>query len=161
MLLVVVVAALIVLLTAALSVIESAIIYVDELRLSTILRNKPKHRDDIKYIIRRKDRHLSSMVVLITLISIAGSSVIGAIAARTFDDLGLAIFTALLTYCMLVFAKILPKLYAMQVADKVLDRTAPFVRFVAFLLRPVIRFTLGVDSPVWYSGQQEANAGRA
>ncbi|AMO57919.1 hypothetical protein GZ77_12435 [Endozoicomonas montiporae] len=142
MLLVVVVAALIVLLTAALSVIESAIIYVDDLRLATILRNNPKNRDDIKYVIRQKDRHLSSMVVLITLISIAGSSVIGAIAARQFDDLGLAIFTALLTYCMLVFAKILPKLYAVQVADRVLDHTAPFVRFVAFLLRPVIRFTL-------------------
>ncbi|MCW7554621.1 CNNM domain-containing protein [Endozoicomonas gorgoniicola] len=146
MLLVVVVAALIVLLTAALSVIESAIIYVDELRLATILRNssknKPKNRDDIKYVIQQKDRHLSSMVVLITLISIAGSSVIGAIAAREFNDLGLAVFTVLLTYCMLVFAKILPKLYAVQVADQVLDYTAPFVRFVAFLLRPVIRFTL-------------------
>lgn len=142
MLLVVAVATLIVLLTAALSVIESAIIYVDEIRLSTILRNKPEHRDDIKYIIRRKDQHLSSMVVLITLISIAGSSAIGAIAARQFDDLGLAIFTALLTYCMLVFAKILPKLYAVQVAEQVLDFSAPFVRMVAFLLRPVIRFTL-------------------
>ena len=142
MLLVVVVATLIVLLTAALSVIESAIIYIDELRLSTILRNKPKNLDDIKYIIRRKDQHLSSMVVLITLISIAGSSLIGAMAARQFNDLGLAVFTALLTYCMLVFAKILPKLYAVQVAEKVLDHSAPFVRVITFLLRPVIRFTL-------------------
>lgn len=142
MFLVVAVATLIVLLTAALSVIESAIIYVDDLRLSTIKRNNPKHYEDIKFIIRRKDQHLSSMVVLITLISIAGSSAIGAIAAREFDDLGLAIFTVLLTYCMVVFAKILPKLYAVQVAEQVLDYSAPFVRVVAFLLRPVIRFAL-------------------
>ena len=142
MLLVVVVAALIVLVTAALSVIESAIIYVDDLRLSTILRHNPRHREDIKYIIKRKDQHLSSMVVLITLISIAGSSMIGAMAARYFNDLGLALFTAGLTYCMLVFAKLLPKLYSVQIAEQVLEVAAPFVRFVAFLLRPMIRFTL-------------------
>ena len=142
MLLVVAVATLIILLTAALSVIESAIIYVDELRLSAILKNKSRHRDDVKYIIRRKDQHLSSMVVLITLISIAGSSLVGAMAARQFNDMGLAVFTALLTYCMLVFAKILPKLYAVQIAEEVLDYSAPFVRIITFLLRPVIRFTL-------------------
>ena len=88
MLLVVAVACLIVAFTAILSIIESAIIYVDDLRLATILRNKPENKADIKYIIKNKEAHLSSMVMLITLISIAGSSLIGAIAARHFNDTG-------------------------------------------------------------------------
>ncbi|MGI9274634.1 MAG: CNNM domain-containing protein, partial [Endozoicomonas sp.] len=142
MLLVVAVAVLIVVITAILSVIESAIIYVDDLRLAAILSRKPVHGDDICYVIKNKDAHLSSMVVLITLISIAGSSSIGAIAAKQFDDIGLAVFTALLTYCMLVFAKILPKLLAVQIADTVLDHSAKFVRVVCLLLGPVLRLTL-------------------
>ena len=142
MLLVVAVAVLIVVITAVLSVIESAIIYVDDLRLATILRRKPNHADDIRHVIKYKDEHLSSMVVLITLVSIAGSSSIGAIAASQFDDAGLIVFTVLLTYCMLVFAKILPKLLAIQVAATVLDRSARFVRVVCYLLRPVLRLTL-------------------
>lgn len=142
MLLVVAVAAAIVVLTAILSLIESAIIYVDDLRLATILRRKPANSEDIKYVIRRKDTHLSSMVVLITLISISGSSLIGAIAAQQMDDLGVALFTALLTYCMLVFAKILPKLFAAQLAEPILSRTARFVRVVCFVLRPVLKMTL-------------------
>ena len=142
MLLVVAVAVLIVVITACLSVIESAIIYVDDLRLATILRRKPANGEDIRYVIKNKDAHLSSMVVLITLISIAGSSSIGAIAADQFDDVGLAIFTAMLTYCMLVFAKILPKLLAVQIADTVLNHSAKFVRIVCMLLRPVLRLTM-------------------
>ncbi len=142
MLLVVAAAILIIIVTAVLSIIESAIIYVDDLRLATLLRHKPSHADDIKYIIRHKDSHLSSMVVLITLISIAGSSVIGAIAARQLNDISLAVFTALLTYCMLVFAKILPKLFAVQMAEPVLNHSAKFVRVVCFLLRPVLRLTM-------------------
>ncbi|MGI9281692.1 MAG: CNNM domain-containing protein [Endozoicomonas sp.] len=142
MLLVVAVACLIVAFTAILSIIESAIIYVDDLRLATILRNKPENKDDIKYIIKNKEAHLSSMVMLITLISISGSSLIGAIAARHFNDTGLAIFTALLTYCMLVFAKILPKLFAVQMAAPVLNHSARFVRVICFLLRPLLKMTL-------------------
>ncbi|WP_194842470.1 CNNM domain-containing protein [Endozoicomonas sp. OPT23] len=142
MLLVVAVAILIVIATAVLSIIESAIIYVDDLRLATLLRHKPSRADDIKYIIRNKDSHLSSMVVLITLISIAGSSLIGAIAARQLNDISLAVFTALLTYCMLVFAKILPKLFAVRMAEPVLNHSARFVRVICMLLRPFLKLTL-------------------
>ncbi|KEQ19496.1 CNNM domain-containing protein [Endozoicomonas numazuensis] len=142
MLLVVAVACLIVAVTAILSIIESAIIYVDDLRLATILRNKPVNKADIKYVIKHKEAHLSSMVMLITFISIAGSSLIGAIAARHFNDAGLAVFTALLTYCMLVFAKILPKLFAVQMAESVLNRSARSVRVICFVLRPLLKMTL-------------------
>ena len=136
------VAALIVILTGILSVIESAIIYVDELRLTTILRKRPKYADDIKYVIRNKHSHLSSMVVLITLVSISGSSMIGAMAARQLDDLWLAVFTGVLTYCMLVFAKILPKLFAVQMAESILNRSARFVRITCVVLKPLLRLTL-------------------
>ncbi|WP_330924852.1 CNNM domain-containing protein [Candidatus Sororendozoicomonas aggregata] len=137
MLLVVVVVSIIAL-TGLLSMVESAIICVDELRLARILRKKPSHQKDIKYIIRNKSEHLSSIVLLTTLISIAGSSSVGALASQRLDSFELAIFTGLLTYCMLVFAKMLPKLVAVQIADQVLTHGAPTIRIFCRLLTPVL-----------------------
>lgn len=142
MLLVAVVAVSIILITALLSLIESSILSIDDLRLARILQKKPAHARDIKYIIHNKSEHLSSILLLTTLISIAGSSYIGALAAQKLDHVGMAIFTGLLTYGMLVFAKLLPKLLALQVADRVLGLLAPTVRISCTLLKPLLWGTL-------------------
>ncbi|WP_263082037.1 CNNM domain-containing protein [Endozoicomonas sp. Mp262] len=142
MLLVVVVAASIILVTAFLSIIESSIISVDDLRLARILQRQPAHEKDIKFIIHNKSEHLSSILLLTTLISIAGSSYVGALAAQKLDSIGLAVFTGLLTYCMLVFAKLLPKLLAVQIAGKVLEFLAPTIRVICTLLKPLLWGTL-------------------
>ena len=133
---------LLIFLTAVFSVIESAIIYIDELRLAYILQHKPSNEKDIRYVILHKDAHLSSMVILITLISIAGSSIIGAMAGELFQETGLAIFTGLLTYGMLVFAKVLPKLIAVQFADQIMISSATTVRKICLLLKPILLITL-------------------
>ncbi|MGY0216868.1 CNNM domain-containing protein [Endozoicomonadaceae bacterium StTr2] len=133
---------LLIFLTAVFSVIESAIIYIDELRLAYILQHKPTNESDIRYVIHHKDAHLSSIVILITLISIAGSSAIGAMAGSLFEETGLAVFTGLLTYGMLVFAKVLPKLIAVQFADRIMIASAGSVRKICFLLKPLLWFTL-------------------
>ena len=138
MLLVVAVAVGIILVTGFLSMLEAVIISVDDLKLARILHRHPSHEKDIKYVIRNKSVHLSSTVLLTTLISIAGSSMVGALAATHFGSIGLAVFTGLLTYFMLVFAKVLPKLIAVQVADRVLEALAPTVRISCRLLKPLL-----------------------
>ena len=138
MLLVVCFAVAIVLATGFLSMLEAVIISVDDLKLARILYKRPAHENDIKYIIHHKRHHLSSIVLLSTLISIAGSSLVGALAAQQMDSTGLAIFTGLLTYSMLVFAKVLPKLFAVEVADKILGSLSPAIRICAKLLKPLL-----------------------
>lgn len=138
MLLVVSVAVLVVVITAYLSLLESSVLGVDDLKLVTLLRKKPDNKRYIKTIFKHKREHLSSLVLLGTLVSIAGSSFIGAMAARQFDSLGLAVFTALLTYCMLVFAKMLPKTLAVQMAEKVITRRARLISLICKVVRPVL-----------------------
>ncbi|MDP0589129.1 MAG: CNNM domain-containing protein [Candidatus Endonucleobacter bathymodioli] len=142
MLLVVVAAAFIVLSTAFLSIIESSILSIDDLKLAKILQNKPVHAKKIKYVIRNKNEHLSSIVLLSTLISIAGSSIVGALAAKTLSGTGLVVFTGLLTYCILVFAKLLPKLVAVQISGRVLEVLAPVIKIICLLLTPLVWGTL-------------------
>ncbi|MDD7804844.1 MAG: CNNM domain-containing protein [Endozoicomonas sp. (ex Botrylloides leachii)] len=138
MLLVVVVAVCIILITGFFSMLEAVIISIDDLRLARILRKNPLREKDIKYVIHNKSDHLSSIVLITTIISIAGSSMVGALAAGHLDNLTLTLFTGLLTYFMLVFAKVLPKLVAVQIAPQVLEALAPVVRIACRLLKPLL-----------------------
>jgi|GEM_PF-3662480 len=138
MLLVVLVAGLVIAATAFLSLIEAAMVAVDELRLVTLLYNRPENKQAINKVFEKKREHLSAIVLLSTLISISGSTFLGAMAAKKFDDLWLAIFTALLAYFMLVFAKVLPKLLAVQIAGDVVGRCAPVIHILYTVTRPVL-----------------------
>ncbi|MFK0573933.1 CNNM domain-containing protein [Endozoicomonas sp.] len=138
MLLLVFFACFIVAFTAFLSLLESSVVAIDELRLVTILYKNPRNQEAIQMVFQKKREHLSGIVFLSTLVSISGSTVLGALAARAFNDLWLAVFTALLAYCMLVFAKVLPKLLAVQTADKVVIQWAPVIRLIYVLTRHIL-----------------------
>ncbi|USE35371.1 CNNM domain-containing protein [Endozoicomonas sp. SCSIO W0465] len=142
MLLVVLFACLIVAATAFLSLLEASLVAVDELRLVTILYRRPDNKAAIQKVFQKKREHLSAIVLLSTLISISGSTFLGAMAAKEFNDLWMAIFTALLAYFMLVFAKVLPKLLAVQIADRVVARCSPFIQLMYRVTKPVLLLAL-------------------
>lgn len=142
MFLVVFIAALVIAATSFLSLLEASVVAVDELRLVTLLYNSPDNKQAINKVFEKKREHLSAIVLLSTLISIAGSTFLGAMAARELNDLWLAIFTTLLAYFMLVFAKVLPKLLAVQIAGQVVGRCAPLIHGIYTATRPVLLLAL-------------------
>ncbi len=142
MLLVVFFACFIVAITAFLSLLESSVVSIDELKLVTILYRKPRNKDSIQMVFKKKREHLSAIVLLSTLVSISGSTLLGAMAAKEFNDLWMAVFTALLAYFMLVFAKVLPKLLAVQIAEKVVVQWSPLIRVIYRLTKYVLLLAL-------------------
>ena len=142
MFLVVFIAGLVIAATSFLSLLEASVVAVDELRLVTLLYNSPDNKQAINKVFEKKREHLSAIVLLSTLISIAGSAFLGAMAARELSDLWLAIFTTLLAYFMLVFAKVLPKLLAVQIAGQVVGRCAPLIHGIYTVTRPVLLLAL-------------------
>lgn len=142
MFLVVFIAGLVIATTSFLSLLEASVVAVDELRLVTLLYNSPDNKQAINKVFEKKREHLSAIVLLSTLISIAGSTFLGAMAARELSDLWLAIFTTLLAYFMLVFAKVLPKLLAVQIAGQVVGRCAPLIHGIYTITRPVLLLAL-------------------
>ena len=142
MFLVVFIAGLVIATTSFLSLLEASVVAVDELRLVTLLYNSPDNKQAINKVFEKKREHLSAIVLLSTLISIAGSTFLGAMAARDLSDLWLAIFTTLLAYFMLVFAKVLPKLLAVQIAGQVVGRCAPLIHGIYTITRPVLLLAL-------------------
>ena len=142
MLLVVAVALFVIVLTAYFSLLEASVLGIDDIRLATILRKQPEQKGSLQIIFNHKQEHLSALVLLSTLVSIAGSSFIGVLSVRVFDSTGLVVFTVLLTYGMLVFAKMLPKVLAVQAAEQVVVSRARFIRFLRELVRPVLGLAL-------------------
>ncbi|MGB0360726.1 MAG: CNNM domain-containing protein [Endozoicomonas sp.] len=142
MLLVVLYAFCIVTITAFLSLLESSVVAINELRLVTILHRQPQRKEIIQKVFRKKREHLSSIVLLSTIVSISGSTFLGALAAKEFNDLWLVAFTAILAYVMMVFAKVLPKLIAVQLADRVVVRWCSLIHWLYLFSRPVLHLAL-------------------
>ena len=128
--------------TAMLTLLESMLIYVDEIRLAYILSHRPPRPALLQKIIQQKQAYLSSIVLLINLISIGGSAMTGGLAAQLLDDWYLAVFSTGLTYIMLVFAKMLPKLLGPQVASQWLPKVSLIVHVLYLLATPLRWITL-------------------
>ena len=67
---------------------------------------------------------------------------VGAMAAKSLNGVGLAVFAGLLTYFMLVFAKLLPKLLAVQISGRILEVLAPTIKIICMVLKPLLWGTL-------------------
>ncbi len=61
------------------------------------------------HIRQHMSRPISAVVILTNIFNIIGSLLVGAIASKHFDDLGLGLFSACFTFVIIIFAEIIPK----------------------------------------------------
>lgn len=124
---------------------ESAIVYTDEVKLQYVLQKsqaKERTSKTLKNIINNKDKYLSSLAIVGTMTNILGSSIIGALAAKTLSGTSLTIFVGTMLYFMLVFSKILPKVIAVSKYDVILLNFFWIIRIAKLLTSPLLIFTL-------------------
>lgn len=130
-----------------LSLLESSIVFTDELKVQYMLnKNKEKYNDRkkeiIKKIIFKKDNYISSIAIISTAVNILGSSIVGAMTAQYLSTQETLIFMAAFIYSMLIFSKILPKIIAVGKFEFFLDWFAYFVNIVYYFTTPILIFTL-------------------
>jgi diguanylate cyclase (GGDEF)-like protein len=125
-------------LTFFLSLLESSILYVDELKVSILKKRKPKRAKVFSAIMKGKKSHLSSMVVLNTIVSIMGSTALGALSSKYFGSFMVAIYSFILTYFILTISKILPKLLSISHALTVFESSAYIIRTLYFITIPML-----------------------
>ena len=139
--------------TFFLSLLESSILYVDELKVSIIKKRKPKRAKVFSAIMKKKKSHLSSMVVLNTIVSIMGSTVLGALSSAYFGSFIVAIYSFLLTYFILTISKILPKLLAINHSLTIFESSAYIIRALYFITIPMLWTTQIVT--YWLTREQK------
>lgn len=126
------------------ALIESSLVIMDDIKLNLLMNrddipDKKKRR--IEKIMNKKDWHITAMTVSSTLSSILGSSLLGAMSSKYLPHQYVLIFTGLLTYFMLVFARTLPKIVANYNYEKILVKLSVIPRFAYFLNYPFILLT--------------------
>jgi len=126
------------------ALIESSLVIMDDIKLNLLLNREDipeKKKKRIEKIMNKKDWHITAMTVSSTLSSILGSSLLGALSSKYLEHQYVVIFTLLLTYFMLVFARTLPKIVANYNYEKILVKLSVIPRFAYFVNYPFILLT--------------------
>lgn len=126
------------------SLVETSLMITDDITFQSIIKKQTneKKKKLLKKIFQRRDKHGAALSVAITLTNVTGSSMLGSMAAQFLNSTYVIIFTILITYFMLVFARTIPKIYARRVNQKTLIKYALLIRIIYFLSIPILWFTL-------------------
>lgn len=98
-------------------------------------------RPGAKALLKIKDNMtypIGTIVIVNNIATIVGSSVEGVIAHNIFHSYGLGIFVGLFTFCVIVFAEIIPKTLGESYAAAVAPLIAPPVLLLTGILRPLL-----------------------
>ncbi len=128
---------------------EAALLSVPLLRVRQLTQNRPSPGAIALLSIRQHiSRPLATIVVLNNIFNIVGSIVVGRLAAAKFDNTGLGIFSAAVTFAIIVFGEILPKTLGERYAEPIALLMAIPIRGVTFLFTPVIWLLEHITAPM-------------
>lgn len=151
-------ASMVVLSASLLALTEASISIVDEIKLKQLLKKDLKNKNSIKIIIEDKRDYIATLTLISSTLNIIGSTLVGVKAKSTFgySSTETVLFTLGLTYFILVFSRILPKIVALNDYENVLQKTAFIVRVVRFLMTPFL-FLVTFWSKIVEDNREEAN----
>lgn len=98
-------------------------------------------RPGAKALLKIKDNMtypIGTIVIVNNIATIVGSSVEGVIAHHVFGSIGLGLFVAFFTFCVIIFAEIVPKTLGESYSDALAPLIAPTVLFLTGIFRPVL-----------------------
>ncbi len=128
---------------------ETALLSVPLLRAKQLAQGKPSPGAIALLNIRQHiSRPIATVVILNNVFNIVGSIVVGRIAAQQLSNTGLGIFSAALTFAIIVLAEILPKTLGERYAEKIGIIAAIPVQGATVLLTPIIWLLEKVTAPL-------------
>ncbi len=132
---------------------ETALLSVPLLKARQLAQsNRPA--ETALYAIREQiNRPIATIVILNNLFNIVGSIAIGSIAAQTFGDALLGVFSGILTFLVIVLGEILPKTLAERYAIPIALGVAIPVRTLTWLFSPVVWLLEKITSPFMAPGR--------
>ncbi|MEL6814973.1 MAG: hemolysin family protein [Cyanobacteria bacterium J06598_3] len=140
--------------SALCSGIETALLSVPLLRAKQLATPKPNQKPPspgaiaLLAIRKRVSRPIATIVILNNIFNIVGSIVVGRLAATLFGNTGLGIFSAALTFAIILLAEILPKTLGERYAEKIGVAVAIPVRGATVLCTPLIWLLEHITAPL-------------
>lgn len=143
------IAVLIVLIGSALcSGTEAALLSVPVLKARQLAHNRNPAAVALLAIREKVNRPIAAIVILNNIFNIVGSIMIGRIAASVFGDALLGIFSAILTFLIILFGEIVPKTLGERYAERIGLLVALPVRTLTWVATPLILMLEKLTAPL-------------
>ncbi len=117
---------------------ETALLALDKLRVRFLQQKQHPGADKLASLLENPDRLLSGILVGNNLVNIAASVIATGLCVSYFGDGGELLTVLILTPVLLIFSEVCPKTYAAQYPEKMSFLVLNPIRFVVFILAPVI-----------------------
>ncbi len=117
---------------------ETALLALDKLRVRFLQQKQHPGADKLAALLESPDRLLSGILVGNNLVNIAASVIATGLCVSYFGEGGELLTVLILTPVLLIFSEVCPKTYAAQYPEKMSFLVLNPIRFVVFVLAPVI-----------------------
>jgi putative hemolysin len=117
---------------------ETAFMAVSRIRLRQLEKKHPRRVKLVEGILKKPESLIGAILLGNNLVNIAMSAIATGIAISLWGNAGIAYVTVALTVIILVFADITPKVYAKYNSDRISIATAPALRVIMMVFRPIV-----------------------
>ncbi len=124
---------------------ETALLSLDKLRVRYLQLKARRGADKLAKLLDNPDRLLSGILVGNNLVNIAASVIATGLFVNYFGDQGELMTVLILTPVLLIFSEVCPKSYAAQYPEKMSFIVLNPIRFVLWILSPVVLVVSGLS----------------
>ncbi|WP_373478782.1 hemolysin family protein [Geminocystis sp.] len=127
---------------------ETVLLTVSDIKVKQWAQSKKASALALLKIKKKMNRPIATVVILNNIFNIVGSILIGSLATQVLGNNLLGIFSALLTFLIIIFGEILPKTIGQRYADNFAIILALPIQFLTFILTPLVWILEKVTEPL-------------
>lgn len=117
---------------------ETALCSVNRIRVRTLCEEGNRRAQVLNSVLNQYTKMLSAILIGNNIVNLSASALATTLAIELWGNVAVSIATGILTLFILVFGEIVPKTSAMLRAEKIALKYAGIIRFLMWLLTPVI-----------------------
>jgi len=131
------------------SAAETSLTAVSRARIYRLAKEGKKRAQMVKYLLDSMEQLIGTILLGNNFVAILSTTVAGVVFETWFDEGGIAITTVVMTFLLLIFAEVMPKVYGFQNAEKIVLMLAPFLVVIFKVLAPVAKGIKTLVRKIW------------
>lgn len=133
--------------SALCSCTETALFSIPNVKVKQLAQSKKPAAIALQSIRHKMNRPIATIVILNNIFNIIGSIIIGSLATEVLGDAWLGLFSAILTFLIIVFGEIFPKTIGERYAEPIALIVAIPVQFITLVFTPIVWLMEQITSP--------------
>ena len=117
---------------------ETALMAVNRLRLTHLAKTESRKVRVVEHLLKRPEQIIGTILLGNNLVNVAMTAIATALAIAVFGEVGIAYVIAVLTFVILIFAEITPKVYARYYNERISLVVAPVLKIIMSIFNPIV-----------------------